>query len=367
MRVKVLDTAQIVMSNRGSMHNYFGWPTVARLKNGRIAAAASGNRLAHVDPFGKAMIAFSEDEGETFGAQAAVIDTILDDRDTGLCPFGDCGLIVTSFNLSKAHINAYLTDPFLKQFGCRDHIEYAQAYLDQISDRADTEAKGSHFRVSYDNGVTFGPIYKSPVTSPHGPQELADGSILWVGPLHSGDLDHEQERKLFAYRIYPDGNCEQIGEVPELVENGEKMQVCEPHVVQLPDNRLICHIRTEGGKNGIKTIYQTESEDLGRSWTMPHRILGEHSGAPAHLLLHSDGVLISAYANYGVNVALSTDGGRTWETEHCICEDTTSTDMGYPSTVELADKSLLTVFYANKREGGAAEVYKIRWSLEADE
>ena len=89
-----------VMQNRDSLHSYFGWPTVARLQDGRLAAVASGFRRTHVCPFGKAVISYSEDGGRTWSAPSPIIDTPLDDRDAGILPFGENSVIVTSFNNS---------------------------------------------------------------------------------------------------------------------------------------------------------------------------------------------------------------------------------------------------------------------------
>ena len=77
---------------------YFGWPTVTRLPDGTLAMAASGFRLEHVCPFGKGVIAYSKDEGESWTHPAVVIDTPLDDRDCGLTCFGEGKVILTSFN-----------------------------------------------------------------------------------------------------------------------------------------------------------------------------------------------------------------------------------------------------------------------------
>ena len=112
MKIKILEEARVVMSNYGSIHDYFAWPTVKRLKNGRLAMGASGYRMEHICPFGKAVLSFSEDEGKTWSVPAPIIDTVLDDRDTGLCPFGESGLIVTSFNntrqMQKGYINGHI-------------------------------------------------------------------------------------------------------------------------------------------------------------------------------------------------------------------------------------------------------------------
>ena len=157
MKIEVLGEPRIIMSNPRSIHNYFAWPTVAKLRNGRIAVGASGFRLAHICPFGKCVMSVSENEGETYTLPMPVIDTVLDDRDTGLCPFGESGLIVTSFNntVEFQRSKALMRDP-----------HYRDAYLDKVTPEAEKEALGATFRVSFDNGVTFGPIYHSPATSP---------------------------------------------------------------------------------------------------------------------------------------------------------------------------------------------------------
>ena len=42
------------------------WPSVARLPDGRLAAVWSGGRHAHVCPYGKVLISYSNDEGVTW-------------------------------------------------------------------------------------------------------------------------------------------------------------------------------------------------------------------------------------------------------------------------------------------------------------
>ena len=65
---------------------------------------------------------------------------------------------------------------------------------------------------------------------------------------------------------------------------------------------------------------------------------------------HSNGTLICTYGwrdfpGYGQRVMFSKDEGKTWDTNWILRDDAPSDDLGYPSTVELADKSLFTVYY----------------------
>lgn len=91
MRIEKIEEARVILSNPGSRHCYFAWSTAERMKNGRLAVAASGFRLSHICPFGKAVMAISEDEGGHYSAPMSIIDTVLDDRDAGLCAFGKSG------------------------------------------------------------------------------------------------------------------------------------------------------------------------------------------------------------------------------------------------------------------------------------
>lgn len=100
--VELMGSPKVIMSNPEGRFRYFAWPSVARLQNGSIAAVASGFRLRHLCPFGKAVIAYSFDEGESYTNPAPVIDTPLDDRDAGILAYGEKNVIITSFNNTVA-------------------------------------------------------------------------------------------------------------------------------------------------------------------------------------------------------------------------------------------------------------------------
>ena len=357
MKIITIGEPQIVMSNPMSKHKYFGWPSIAKLQNGKIAVVASGFRRRHVCPFGKAVISYSEDEGKTYTFPAPVIDTVLDDRDAGVVPFGESGVIVTSFNNTVS-------------FQRRSRSPYDNAYLDTITPEEEAEALGSTFRMSNDCGVTFGPLFKSPVTSPHGPLELQDGTILWIGRTFSADNKHRPGYDgILAYRILPDGSMEYVGRIPNIMIGDVEPLPCEPHSIQLPSGKILTHIRVQtSGADPIFTTYQSESDDGGKTWTTPVALLDRTGGAPAHLIRHSSGMLISAYgyrnAPYGIRAMFSTDDGKTWDTGYDIYVNGISNDLGYPATIELSDGSLLTVFYAKTSEESPAIIMQQRWTFE---
>ena len=48
MKIVCIGEPKIIMSNPQSAYPYFAWPSVARLRDGRIAVGASGFRKRHI-------------------------------------------------------------------------------------------------------------------------------------------------------------------------------------------------------------------------------------------------------------------------------------------------------------------------------
>ena len=366
MTVKLIGAPKVIMSNHSSRHDYFGWPSVEKLQNGKLAAVASGYRLSHICPFGKAVISYSEDQGETWTIPAPVIDTALDDRDAGITAFGERGVVVTSFNNTTQFQRTHcFTSAYEEDAETAALHAYTHAYLALIPPHVEAAALGSTFRISNDCGVTFGPIQHAPIMSPHGPEPLQDGTMLWVGRPFD---DIPGVRYTHAYRMYPDGTMEKLGEIDDIYLDGERLLSCEPHAIELPDGRFLCHIRVQrSGPDRIFTTYQSVSEDGGKTWSKPEQLLEQRGGAPAHLLQLKNGLLLSTYGYrqepFGLRFMTSTDGGQAWETDQVLCDGFPTPDLGYPSTVELDDGTLLTIFYAREVKDGPALIMQQKWQL----
>lgn len=361
-KFETIGALKTIMSNPDGKHNYFGWPSITRLKNGKLAAVASGFRLRHVCPFGKMVVAFSEDEGEHFTPPAPIIDTPLDDRDGGILAFGEAGVVVTSFNNTVAFQRKQPTA-----------AAYSQGYLDTVTPEEEEKYLGSTFRISFDNGSTFSEILHSPITCPHGPIELSDGTLFYIGRKFSRNNAVQSDDCVMAYRLNPDGTMEYLGSV-ENIDAGpdEKLLSCEPHAIELKDGRILAHIRVQSsicppGQKRMFTIYQTISEDGGKTWEKPYPILPRQGGSPPHLLRHSSGVLICSYAvreePFTINLMFSYDEGKTWEEGQVLHTNGVSLDLGYPATVELKDGSLLTVFYAHRTADEPATILSQKWRI----
>lgn len=362
MKINIIKKEKVIVQNPTGRNNYFGWPTGVRLKNGDIAVASSGFRLGHIDPFGKTVLSISQDEGETYSCPTPIIDTVLDDRDGGLCAFGESGLILTSFNVPNQSMKEWSATH--KDVAGEKTQAYMKAYMDTITEEEEKKAIGSWFRVSFDNGRTFGPMYKSPITSPHGPIELQSGKILWVGNYHYPDQKTE-DYNAAAYYINPyDGSMEKVGIIPNFSYNDEEVGICEIGAVQLKDGRIVAHIRNDRRFN----IYQIESFDEGKTWTEPKQILPNYGGAPSHILETPDGTLVATYGYrstkpYKMKVMFSFDKGETWDAGYTLYDNNDSPDLAYPSSLMLKNGNILTIFYARAQEAPPSVVWQIEWNF----
>ena len=140
----------------------------------------------------------------------------------------------------------------------------------------------------------------------------------------------------------------------------------EPHAIELPDGRLLGAIRAQGDNvpHGF-TIFTAVSSDRGKSWSELN--CTDVSGSPPHLLLHSSGALICSYGRrekpFGERAMVSYDYGKTWTADYVIDDNTDDNDLGYPASVELADGSIMTVYYQKLRGDEKCSVLYTRWRL----
>ena len=383
MRVKIIDEQRVVCSNNNSIHNYFAWPTVTRLEDGTLAFVASGFRMRHICPFGKVVICYSRDEGKTWSNPAVLIDTPLDDRDAGILTFGSKNVIVTSFNDTIKFQRECALEHAMKADN-----PYVNAYLNRIeAEGLERDYFGSTYVLSNDGGYTFGNVKFCGISTPHGPALLNDGRVIYVGRVWNRELADTQitgakSRDVIECHIMNEnGDFEYLSEIEEIYVDGEKQLACEPHTTVLPNGKIIVHIRVHGYTAGNQmSIYQSESYDNGQNFTTPHRILEFGEGAPSHILRHSSGKLIATYGHrldpIGIRAMVSCDDGESWEAGLTVCNTLPGNDdIGYPSSVELDDGSILTIFYAHRGTESAeryahrdcdipSEIMQVIWKLE---
>ena len=119
----------------------------------------------------------------------------------------------------------------------------------------------------------------------------------------------------------------------------------ETRILQCPSGRILAMHRTPEG-----SYYRNTSTDGGWTWSAT-RDTGIWCGgsSPPDLRLMADGrvLLTRGYrcAPFGVRAYLSEDEGDTWPREIILRDDGSDRDVGYPSTAQLEDGRLLTVYY----------------------
>lgn len=369
-RAEILET-KVICREEG---RYLGWPTVCRRANGELLVVFSGDRDQHVCPWGKVQMIRSADDGRTWSAPVTIQDGILDDRDAGLIELKDGTLLLnwfTSIAFYTLNQNAEAKDP--KSRTAR--AEYLRHY-ETLPRELVREALGFWTARSTDGGKTWSKPVRTPGTLPHGRTELKDGRILAItrrfaneGLFMSDDPDFDKIGHHILCEESSDGGRSWKVLADLAPEEGVSLvDLHEPHLAELPDGRLVTQVRWHKnpmpGSCGMGLV-QAESSDGGRTWTKlaPTRIVG----FPPHLLPLRDGRLLTVYAKRidgicGEYACLSFDGGRTWDVEHeiLLCPFENG-DLGYPSSVQLPDGTILTVYYQPPKAGEPTAVQMTRW------
>ncbi len=174
---------------------------------------------------------------------------------------------------------------------------------------------------------------------------LADGTVLGVlyGTIRRnprfGRSGHDSA---YAIRSTDQGRTWELSTLAH--DETEKIYYNETDLLVLPSGRILALIR--GG--GKPHLYQSHSDDNGRTWAAakPTPI----GGSPANLLRLRSGNILCVYrhAGYpsGYRGVLSRDDGETWDVDReiVICDDTLPGLVGYPSSVELDDGTIFTLY-----------------------
>lgn len=364
-QVRILDTKVITPAEEP----YGGWPTVTRRANGELWAVWSGGREAHVCPMGQVRAMTSRDDGATWTYPRVLLDSPIDDRDAGAMVTAKGTLIVTTFTslAYEEHLNKSITmaEQTSKGWAMKpmpaDRMARWKSARDRLTEAERKAELGCWVLRSTDGGLNFSPRINSIVNSPHGPTQLKDGRLLYVGK----EL-WTQERRIGAAESTDDGlTWRWLSEIPARPGDDAKVGYHELHAVETDDGRIIAQIRNHNKADANETL-QSESTDGGRTWSLP-RAIGVW-GLPSHLLKLRDGRLLMTYghrrAPLGNQVRISADQGRTWSAPAVVSGDGASPDLGYPSTVECADGTLLTVWYEKMAGIDKAVLRQARWRLD---
>lgn len=341
---------------------YSGWPTIARRRNGQLLVAWSGGRDGHVCPFGRVEIMASNDDGASWSWPQTLLDSPIDDRDSGVIETAKGSILVTTFT-SLAY-ERHLKTAHARKSGDKGAWSAEKlAAWDAAHDRLTAEERqaelGQWVIRSTDGGITWSGRIPTVLNSPHGPIQIQDGRLLYPGK----ELWTEKKRVGVCESSDDGQTWKWLSEIPAR-EGDDPAQYHELHGVEAANGRIIVHIRNHN-KNSAGETLQTESADGGKSWSEP-RAIGVW-GLPSHLLRLRDGRLLMTYGHrrdpLGNQARLSEDHGGTWSEAMILSGDGVSADLGYPSTVELGDDTLLTVWYELIKSSPKAVLRQAKWKL----
>ena len=347
---RVQPRAEIIWTHPIRKAEYIGWPTVMRRKNGELIVSYSGNREAHVCPYGREELIRSFDGGETWTRKPEIFhNSIIDDRDSGIVETAS-GTLVAAWFSSTSFAGGY-----------------PKATAKLPKDLVDA-ARGYWTRRSMDGGKTWEAPVPHRGSAPHGAIRLRDGRLLFVGTAHNRNITWNPAH-------YPEGKSCMM--VEESKDDGRSWQVLsqyvpqkpffawedvfEPYPVETADGRILVFCRSE--KSSVMT--QVESSDGGRTWGAMSKT--PIRGLPPHFVTLTDGKIVCTYADRGTRhemAVVSEDQGRTWDVPNNVflCKGP-KIDMGYPSTVQNDDGTLLTVYYQSETAEETPCLMATKWRL----
>jgi hypothetical protein len=354
----VSERAIAVVSDRGHYHP----PIITALDDGELLLAYRDG-LDHIGDNGIGVLLRSRDGGRTWGERSVIAqDDATDHRIEAITPLRDGSLLcVDSLDCSydEHHNYSWRVPTATASYRGRK----GPLWVLRSTDRGRTWSihSGPHFKgirslevtkpiLELPSGRLLMPMYYLPEHL-HGKQaDPADWSFVIT--IQSSDDGGKTWRELYAISR----------QNPPLT--GEHM------LCRTKSGRLMIMVRTEPGAwygPGLEgAAVQIISEDEGKTWSRPEATPIPSLASPLHLLTLRDGRLLCTFGTRKdpayVGVCVSHDEGRTWDwaNRKVITEDLRPYDCGYPSTAELPDGTLVTVYYNSLRSRWYVAAHRYR-------
>lgn len=333
---------------------YYITPWLVRTKTGELlvtareAHARAADFRGHVDPTARGVLVRSKDGGRTWSGKTVFDDETYRFSQTQDVPFlelSDSSLLVTMYS--------WAVSPLPMQFPGRRPFTYTFEGLWTVASR--------------DGGETWTPRRPvtvsglPPLSTRVPPVQLPDGTLVMAvydeGPKRSG-LDWS---RCWAIRSDDRGLT---WHSPALIAEDEnhRRNFEEPSLLRMRNGRMIAMMRITAGRSPLFPnetegfLWQSESADAGRTWSKP--VKTAIWGYPADVIELENSRLLCTYGYrrrpFGVRAVLSRDGGKTWDLDRTIVlrDDGGNGDLGYPSSVEMPDGRVLTVYWINHEKTG---------------
>jgi BNR repeat protein/fibronectin type III domain protein len=312
----------VVVARRTATRNTY-FPTAERLKNGQIVVVYYDSP-DHVSPAGRIAMVRSADQGRTWSAPTVVVDGPRDERDPNIIETSRGTLLVSYFE-SDATQSPTSRGVFVTRSDDAGRTWSPPVAVATTLEGAATSGK----IVQVDGGDLLVPMYGA----------RAGGTDAVAAIVRSSDDG----------RTWSKESETTIAALPGV-------SFVEPALAYLGDGRLLAMIRTEGAE---RYAHESYSLDGGRTWSPPARtalvaqasdLLPIREGPQKGLLVHAWGDVSGRFGDSRPTVmqvvrfnefpnARWTSEPRLLHQGHCW------SDEGYPSSVQLPDGRVFTVYY----------------------
>jgi sialidase-1 len=323
-----------IISKGGDAGDYQAFPDATRLRNGEIIAvfyAGDGHVTRASTKYPKAgriCIVMSKDDGHTWSLPRVLYDDSLDNRDAHVVQLKNGLIICTFFNL------------YIDSAGKHGEVR-------MITSKDDGKTWDRSSQLIAANWFCSAQV-----------RELADGSLLL--PVYT-IVNHKTNSTRIGFVRSADKG--KTWSTVRRAGQGSEFTVNETDVIVRKNGTLYAAVRGNF-KEQIPMQY-TESADMGKTWSSLKSI-GFYADAPSFTRLKTGEILLSCRGYLSKEktgpaytaLQISNNDGKMWTGPYLVDKS----PGGYPSTVELADRSILIIFY---QEGDGSGVGAIRFEKPA--
>lgn len=327
------------------------FPVLIRLKTGRLLVVYRYG-APHISVKGKLAVSWSDNDGKTFSPPVIAAAGENDHRNPAMVELPD-GEVLLSYCIMDGYDST--GRKFRPSIDGKDPRSTKPLWIVRSRDHgaswsAPQEIEGT--RHLAERGELLNAYGKMAV--------MHDGSVLmsaygsWMG--HHTTFEH-------IFRSTDSGHTWSL--LSTVAEH-----VNETSIAVLPDNHVLAALRTDSEQK----LLVSRSADGGRTWDTPIAVTqpDEH---PGDLIQLQNGDVLLSFgernAPRGVVAILSHDGGKTWDpkTRMVLADDAPLRDCGYPSSVQLPDGRIVTMYYKVEDSATApvsASLRAITWRLPAE-
>jgi hypothetical protein len=309
--IRLLKNAERVIPFRGLGH----FPVMIKLRDGALLAAFRAG-AGSLGIGGRLDVSRSADGGKTWSKPVMAIDSPWDDRNPSLGQMPD-GAVV----LAYTEMHSYTPDG-------KFDLKAGPCFLNTVA--------------SADGGKTWTAKrqVESPFAdpSPYGKIHVTKGGMALLSLYQLPSNRVAMLRSTDSGKTWKD---------PTFLPGHHETQI-----FPLDEKQFLAFTRIEEEKTP-EGILLSESQDGGRTWIHSRNLFKAKQWPCDVTALKSGSLLLTHGARQGrgksgAGVVLSKDNGKTWDAEHgvLIGWDSLNDDTGYPTTVQLDDGTIVTMYYA---------------------